>query len=248
MAMKKRIINKLKKKLFPVVIDKEAEEVGFWRREILRYEDWFDGKIELYGHAEPTQNEKIILINKKISAMLTWFNVHQKVKYAKDLQLDANIFAGKNVLDIGSGPFPNSLVFKNAKVYNLDPLLSKYMDAGFPIHIYEDRAKFVKGYSEDMPFEDSFFDAIISVNAIDHVNDLEKTANEVKRVMKDDALFRMHVHYHKPSIPEPIEITDEIFMKTFGFIKGLKKISESKSKMGHDLTNLDESYVVWSNF
>ena len=35
-----------------------------------------------------------------------------------------------------------------------------------------------------MPFEDGFFDAVISVNAIDHVNDFAETAKEIKRVLK----------------------------------------------------------------
>ena len=74
------------------------------------------------------------------------------------------------VLDVGSGPFPSALCFQGCDIYNLDPLMDKYIAAGYPLHCYESRARFVQAKAEAIPFEDGFFDAVISVNAIDHVD------------------------------------------------------------------------------
>ena len=86
-------------------------------------------------------------------------------KYLEDLQLEENTFSGLQIVDIGSGPHPSAAAFKNCKIFCLDPLLPEYLKTGFPFHIYEERVRFAYGYSENMPFTDQFFDAIISVNA-----------------------------------------------------------------------------------
>ena len=41
-----------------------------------------------------------------------------------------------------------------------------------------------KAYGENIPFEDNFFDVVISSNAIDHVKNVKETIKEVKRVLK----------------------------------------------------------------
>lgn len=228
--------------------DKEFAEIKFWRRQIDGYKLWYTGDLkELYGHAAPEENEKVKAATTELSAILTFFQKHQLLKYQKDLLLDANDFSGMKVLDIGSGPFPSSLTFKNCETYSLDPLMDSYIAAGYPIHCYEQRGRFVKSMAESMPFEDGYFDAVISVNAIDHVNDFEATAKEIKRVLKPGGRFRMHVHYHPKTKAEPLELNDEIFLKCYSWVDGLKKIHTSKEKIGTSITTEDESYVVWGN-
>ena len=226
--------------------EKKDAEVRFWKNEIQNYIHWYEGKIQkLYGN--PAPEVKINAYTKELSAILTFFENHQKKKYLKDLILEKNAFENMKLLDIGSGPFPSALCFSGCEVYNLDPLFDRYIGAGYPIHCYESRARFVHAKAEFIPFENQFFDAVISVNAIDHVDDFEKTANEVKRVLKPGGRFRMHVHYHLKTKTEPIELNDEIFLKHYGWVTGLKKIQESKEKTGTLLTNLQEMYAVWGN-
>lgn len=228
--------------------DKEFAEIKFWRRQISNYYKWYNGELkELYAHSSPNESEKIKAATPELSALLTFFNIHQKVKYKEDLLLNENDFTGMKVLDIGSGPFPSSLVFTNCETYSLDPLHDAYLAAGYPIHCYEQRAKFVKAMAENMPFEDNFFDAVISVNAIDHVNDFGATAKEIKRVLKPNGKFRMHVHYHPKTKAEPLELNDDIFLKHYSWVSGLNKINVSNKKVGTSITNEDESYVVWGN-
>jgi len=227
---------------------KYATELDFWKNEIQNYLKWYRGEKIWYKTNPPLHSQIVDAPTEEYSAILTWFELHQKLKYVQDLQLPIDIFNNMILLDIGSGPFPNGLIFENCEVYNLDPLISDYIELGYPILQYNQKAKFIEGFSESIPMNDNFFDAIISVNAIDHVDDFEKTAQEINRVLKPHGLFRMHVHYHESLITEPIKITDERFMSAFSWINNLVKIYESKSKTGYILTNKNEKYVVWSNF
>jgi SAM-dependent methyltransferase len=228
--------------------DKEFAEIKFWRRQIANYISWYEGKTgSLYGHPSPTTSTNVKGGSNTLSAILTFFETHQKVKYRKDLLLNENEFSGMKVLDIGSGPFPSSLAFTGCETFSLDPLMDAYIAAGYPLHCYEQRARFVKAMAEDMPFEDGFFDAVISVNAIDHVNDFADTAKEIKRVLKPGGRFRMHVHYHPKTKAEPLELNDKVFLENYSWVSNLKKISESKEKVGTSIVDDRESYVVWGN-
>lgn len=227
---------------------KYKAEIYFWREVLKRYVEWYRGEIpSLYGEPSPGL-EKRTGYDINSSAILTWLDVHQKTKYVEDLLLSRNAFRNEKVLDIGSGPIPSALVFDDCKVYCLDPLHPLYMDAGFPIHIYEDRAKFVFGFSETMPFADDFFDTVISVNALDHVDDFFATAREIKRVLKPQGKIRFHLHYHDKTPTEPLELNDEIVSDAFSWSPSFRKISESKEKRGTILDSVNESYTVWSNF
>lgn len=232
----------------PNPVSKYKGEVDFWRKTVVQIIDWYEGRLaELYSEPSPAENQKVKVKNLKDTALLTFFNIHQKKKYAEDLQLPVDAFRNMKILDIGSGPFPSARVFEGSEVYCLDPLFPAYLDAGFPIHYYED-VKFIHAFAEDIPVEDKFFDAVISVNAIDHVDSFEKTALEIKRVLKANGKLRLHIHYHEKTLTEPIELNDGIVQKTFSWCNGFKKISESNKKRGHTIANPNEKYTLWSNF
>ncbi len=222
---------------------KSSAELAFWKKELSRYDDWYAGRLpELYGKSSPRRSP-----DGGVAALLTWLDVHQKPKYLQDLMLGTDAFTGLKVLDIGSGPLPSALAFEDAEVYCLDPLLRRYIEAGFPTDLY-DRARFVCGSAESVPFPNSYFDVVISVNAIDHVDDFEQAAQEIGRVMKPGGKLRLHVHYHPGTIAEPIELNDARMAKAFDWEPSFRKISESKSKRGTTLTLPDEFFTVWSNF
>lgn len=239
-----KTLKKLKNRLF---LDKYTAEVDFWINEIQEYQNWYDGKKNLWGHNPPLEKEKIIKYNFKDNSILTWFNVHQKQKYLQALDLLPNCFSGLRVLDIWAGPMPSAMAFLHADLYCLDPLYSQYLKAGYPLHFYGN-TKFINSYSESIPVDNNFFDAIISVNAIDHVDNLEQTAAEIKRVLKTDGQFAMHVHYHRATVTEPIEINDERFFSLFNWVSWLKKIKETRTIMGCSLLDNNERYVLWKNF
>jgi len=229
-------------------IQKYEEELKHWKNSLKSYQEWYRHEIsEFYGEPAPSDEEKIKEHSELVNAIFTWQKNHQRVKYLEDLELLESAFENQNILDIGSGPHPSALAYKNCNVFCLDPLLPDYMKIGFPFHLYDSRVRFVYGFSEHVPFEDNTFDAIISVNALDHVDDFGKTAEEIRRVLKPTGKLRMHLHYHLKTPTEPMELNDTIIGNHYSWCEGFKKIRESKSKRGFELVN-NESYTLWSNF
>jgi SAM-dependent methyltransferase len=226
---------------------KRSAELQFRRQEIKRYEQWFGGELSpLYKTPSPQDHQKVEAPNEKDASVLTWHKLHQEAKYLENLDLPSDAFKGMKLLEVGSGPMPSATCFKDCRLYCLEPLLPEYLQAGFPLHYYEG-VTFIHGVAENIPTFDASFDAVISVNAIDHVDSIEETASEIRRVLKPAGLFRIHVHYHSPKICEPIELNDEIFRKLFGWCGHLRKISSSATSFSADLRG-DERFVLWSNF
>jgi SAM-dependent methyltransferase len=88
----------------------------------------------------------------------------------------------------------------------------------------------------------------VSVNAIDHIDDFAGGAEEIRRVLRPDGSFRMHVHYHEATETEPLELNDEVFLEHYGWVPGLRRIAESDSKdAGINRAGPGELYVVWGN-
>lgn len=225
---------------------KQNAEMLFWKSEIQSYLDWYNGNLPvLYNTPCPSLTQKIKGNSLLQSAVLTWTELHQKPKYLNDLDVDANCFSGKKVLDVGCGPIPSAMCFEKADIYGVDPLISNYEKAGFPLNLYPD-VHFIESGAEAIPIEDHFFDVILSVNAIDHVDDLEKVAKELRRVAKPDCKFLMHVHYHKATVPEPIEINDSIFLNLFGWVKDIK-VKKRSSRSFTSIAKEGEEFVLWSN-
>jgi SAM-dependent methyltransferase len=153
------------------------------------------------------------------------------------------------VLDVGCGPAASMLAFHGAEHHGIDPLADGYASVGFPLAVWT-----TMGFTdhsapaETMPFPDGHFDAVVSVNAIDHVEDFGATAAEIRRVLRPDGAFRMHVHYHPPTIAEPVELDDAVFLRHYGWVPGLRKVSVSDTKdSGLTRAQPGESYVLWGN-
>ena len=229
--------------------DKTSAELGFWKQEISKYVEWYQGKRPHYNFPPPIQVDKYTKYGLPIDALITWLGLYQQPKYLVDLGVGAEQFRGMRILDVGCGPFPNIFAFKEAEYYGIDPLTNEYRTAGYPIDLWTQQGfHYYADYAEKMPFDDNFFDVVVSVNAIDHVNDFAQTAREIKRVMKPKSILRMHVHYHKKTICEPIELDDQIFLQHYNWVPNLKKIRQSRTKdMGLYTAPKGELFVLWGN-
>ncbi|MDI3484790.1 MAG: hypothetical protein PWQ50_10 [Methanolobus sp.] len=228
--------------------EKHAAAIEFRTKIVLEYEKWYNGEINsLYGELAPSNEEKIVKGNLRENAILTWAKLHQEKKYLEDLRLDNDVFQDLIVLDIGSGGIPSGLAFENCSLYCLDPLMHLFRKLGYPFRYYDPRATFIQGFAEKLPFSDNTFDAIISVNSLDHVDELKKSISEIQRVLKPSGMLRLHLHYHISTILEPIELNDAIVQQMFSWCKGLHKVYESKFKRGSVLEAPDEKYALWSN-
>ena len=92
-------------------------------------------------------------------------------------QAAANLKPG-NVLDLGSGTGASYEDLKRFDVVALDPdenMLS--------LNKFENK---VVGMSENLPFDDDYFDNIFCCFVLRNVDNIEKTFNEVSRVLKKD--------------------------------------------------------------
>jgi SAM-dependent methyltransferase len=159
-------------------------------------------------------------------------NSHYEPLFTTVYGLKREDYSGKRVIDIGCGP-RGSLEWATtaAERVGLDPLVAKYLKLGAGSHAM----KYVEAASESIPFPDGYFDIVTCLNALDHVDDFQRTMAEIKRITRPGGLFLVSVEIdHPPSGTEPITITEQDmdrFRPQFGI--------ESSFKVGtprdHDL-------------
>lgn len=188
----------------------------------------FKHKHELEFWSNNVRNEKILE------------NCFYETFYVDDLKINHEEFKDKIILDIGCGPRGSLEWADMAKLrIGLDPLVNEYykLDGGTLFH----KMHYVRAYSEDMPFPDEMFDFVFSINSLDHVDDLNETISEIKRVLKVGGTCGIIVDAnHKPQKTEPITINLDLkneFLDIFEVID--ERIYETVYKTGFR-DNLDD--------
>ena len=124
------------------------------------------------------------------------------------VKLEPSFYTGKDVLDIGCGPRGSLNWAEMARRrVGLDPLAEDYRELGIDSHPME----YVAAAAEQMPFENATFDVITSFNSLDHVEDLDRTVAEIKRVLRPAGHLVLVVEVgHEPTWSEPQEITWDV--------------------------------------
>jgi len=181
-------------------------------------------------------------------------NSHFEYFYTKHFGLDKSFYTDKKILDIGCGP-RGSLNWANnaSQKVGLDPLASKYLKLG----IDSSQMEYVTGYSENIPFENDFFDIVCSFNSLDHVEDIGKTVDEIKRVLKPNGNFLLIIDIHPyKTITEPHKINWEICSEISTKLKLLRKMEFEKKSLKiytsilhnipYDHTNIKKRYGILS--
>ena len=98
-------------------------------------------------------------------------------------------------LDLGCGlGFPlielSQRLGQSSQVYGLDPWEEALDRVRLKLQVYEIKnVTIINGNAEKMPFEDGYFDLIVSNNGINNVQDLKHTIRECGRVCKPDGQF-----------------------------------------------------------
>ena len=142
-------------------------------------------------------------------------NDHYEEFFTKTFGLTLKDYENKKVLDIGCGPrgslewTPNSTV-----AIGLDPLAKNYLNLHTNSKPF--RMQLVEGYCENIPFGDNYFDIVTSFNSIDHVEDLQKSANEIQRVMKPGGLLLVICDVNrKATLTEPHSLSPDLLFSYF---------------------------------
>jgi 2-polyprenyl-3-methyl-5-hydroxy-6-metoxy-1,4-benzoquinol methylase len=128
--------------------------------------------------------------------------------YTDHFGLPRSFYAGKRMLDVGCGP-RGSLEWADmtAERVGLDPLADSYLELGAAEHAMT----YVAAGSERIPFPDGHFDVVASVNSLDHVDDLDATIAELKRVLAPGGTLLLLTDVnHDPNVCEPQEFSWEI--------------------------------------
>jgi ubiquinone/menaquinone biosynthesis C-methylase UbiE len=134
---------------------------------------------------------------------------HYEFFYTDHFDLGAEDYADVRVLDIGCGPRGslNWATMTDQRV-GLDPLVEKYSERGI---LDRSEMEYVDSGAEEIPFPDGHFDVVTSFNSLDHVDDIDDTIAEIKRVTAPGGLFLLITDVnHEPTVTEPVSFGPEI--------------------------------------
>lgn len=224
-------------------LGKNRFELDYWRTNIAAMTKWYRGEEKFREFPYPTEAEKETRYDERTNAAITYIEAENRLAtYLSDLHLDAKVFSGKRVADIGSGPMPTLMVFEDCERWCIDHLMGQYEGLGYPNEHYSKDVTYLEAQSESLPVEDGFFDAVISRNALDHVDDFDKTAKEISRSLKLGGWIHILLNYHEPTRTETQVLTDERVKHAFAG-HNLRIITEEEGAWGFE----GGKTVLWSN-
>lgn len=113
-----------------------------------------------------------------VPGRLAWF----------DRQID---WAGKTVLDLGcaGGFMAEALAQRGADVTGIDPAAEAIGAARAHAREGDLRIRYDVGVGEALPYDDASFDAVVCVDVLEHVSDLNMVLAEVARTLRPGGLF-----------------------------------------------------------
>jgi SAM-dependent methyltransferase len=191
---------------------KYGREMMWWLNELSELKRWYDGNADWCGIPRLTRDKaRYVSAIWATNAVVT---VHELVPhYLKILRLPRDMFAGKKVLEVGCGPLAPTMQFRGCERQGLDPLVDAYLRCGWPLYDYG--ITVVNARAESMPYVDSYFDAIVSVNALDHVDNFAQVASEIQRVLRVGDRLYLEIEYHEPRPLEPQCLNDDKVRASF---------------------------------
>ncbi|HYZ83257.1 MAG TPA: class I SAM-dependent methyltransferase [Bryobacteraceae bacterium] len=229
--------------------DKYDAELRYWKDQLAEMMLWYHGqKPDWYGLPAPLEKQRQYVSDLEIVNAVITSHVLRPL-YSRRLRLPLDHFARQRLLEIGSGPLVPILQFTACERHALDPLNDLYCAAGWPLYAYD--AKMCNAYAEKMPYPDGYFDAAVSVNALDHVDNFQAVAAEIERVLKPGGKIYFEVDYHEPTVTEPISLNDDIILRAFQRCQ-LTKVAEAGKADVYEATGTynpsatnDDRLVLW---
>jgi ubiquinone/menaquinone biosynthesis C-methylase UbiE len=139
-------------------------------------------------------------------------NNHYLHFYTSHFDIQPSYYKDKIILDIGCGP-RGSLEWATmaTRRIGLDPLAKEYLKLGAKSHQME----YIDAPSEKIPLGNGECHAVFSFNSLDHVESIEMTIDEIKRITCPGGIFLLLVEVnHQPTDTEPHKLTPEVIMNS----------------------------------
>jgi ubiquinone/menaquinone biosynthesis C-methylase UbiE len=135
-------------------------------------------------------------------------NDHFEYFYTTHFGLEKAFYRGKRIVDIGCGPRGSLEWAMDADIrIGIDPLAGMYRRLGTNRHSMQ----YIACGAEKLPFSDDSFDVVSSFNSLDHVDDLNKVIDEIKRVLAPQGYFLLLTDIHRqPTVLEPVAYSWDI--------------------------------------
>lgn len=131
-------------------------------------------------------------------------------------ETDDMFMKDKVVADFGCGP-RGSLAWtdKPAVKIGIDVLVGEYMDK-FGSELNKHNMIYVTSSETRIPIPDAFVDYLYTINALDHVDNLEQMSNEILRIMKTGGKLLGSFNLNEPATEcEPQMLTEELLREKF---------------------------------
>ncbi|RKY95579.1 MAG: hypothetical protein DRQ13_06920 [Ignavibacteriae bacterium] len=147
-----------------------------------------------------------------------------------------------NALDIGCGlGFPLIEVAQrlgaSSKVYGIDPWKAAIDRINLKIKTYDIKnVEVIEGVAEELPFENNFFDLIVSNNGINNVEDIKLSLAECCRVSKPNAQLTITMNL-EDSMIEFYDVFESTLIKN-GLKDEVKKMNEQIYSKRKPLTEI----------
>lgn len=105
-----------------------------------------------------------------------------------DRQID---WTGKQVLDLGcaGGFMAEALDDRGARVTGIDPAAAAIAAARAHAELGGRQIRYEVGVGEELPYAEHSFDAVVCVDVLEHVRDLQQVIHEIARVLRPGGLF-----------------------------------------------------------
>ncbi len=181
----------------------------------------------------------------------TLTNFHYEAFFTSHFGLNKEFYQGKKILDIGCGPRGSLEWATQSETHGLDPLVNQYKKLG----ITEHKMNYIQANCENIPYENNYFDVVSSFNSLDHVDDLEKSISEIKRIIKPNGYFLLIADIHDNStVCEPSPFSWDIaqkFIPEFDVVQenhyeGEKLYQSIREAIPYNHSNPEKRYGVYT--
>ncbi|MEM8776525.1 MAG: bifunctional 2-polyprenyl-6-hydroxyphenol methylase/3-demethylubiquinol 3-O-methyltransferase UbiG [Pseudomonadota bacterium] len=123
---------------------------------------------------------------------IRWVRTLKNLVPARFAFFDRHIdWKGKDVLDLGcaGGFMAEALYERGSKVTGIDPAADAIEAARAHAVSTDKQIRYDTGVGESLPYDSSCFDAVVCVDVLEHVADLNRVLSEVHRVLKPGGIF-----------------------------------------------------------